>query len=63
MRSNKVEYSIASGMYCKAHDVKFPFCMKKFSCSKIINLRFHVKNEKGESVIGYDMIIFRDLMV
>ena len=25
MRSNKVEYSTASGMYCATHDVKVPF--------------------------------------
>ena len=30
---------------------------------KIINHRFHVDNNKGESGVGYDMIIFRDLMV
>ena len=33
------------------------------SSSKIINNRFHVDNKKGESGIGYDMIIGRDLMV
>ena len=39
------------------------FACRFFSSSKIINHRFHVDNEKGESVIGYDMIIGRDLMV
>ena len=37
--------------------------MTEFSGSKIINHRFHVDNDGGESGIGYDMIIRRDLMV
>ena len=37
--------------------------MSEFSGSKIINHRFHVDNNEGESDIGYDMIIYRDLMV
>ena len=37
--------------------------MPDFSSIKIINHRFHVDNNKGESGIGYDMIIGRDLMV
>ena len=37
--------------------------MLEFFSSKIVNNRFHVDNEKGESGIGYDMIIGRDLMV
>ena len=37
--------------------------MPEFSSSKIINHRFRVDNDKGESVIGYDMIIYRDMMV
>ena len=37
--------------------------MPEFSISKIINHRFHVDNYKGESGVGYDMIIGRDLMV
>ena len=63
MRSNKVEYNTAAGMYCTTHDVKVPFCIPEFSSSKIINHRFHVNNNKGESGICYDMIIGRDLMV
>ena len=63
MRSNKVEYGTAAGMYCKTHDVKVTFCMPEFSISNIINHRLHVYNEKGESGIGYDTIIGRDLMV
>ena len=61
--SNKVEYGTSAGLYCTAHDVKVPFCMPDFSSSKIINHLFHVDNDKDESVIGYDMIIGRDLMV
>ena len=45
------------------HDVKVTFCMPEFSSSKIIEHQFHVKNDKGKSGIGYDMIIGRDLMV
>ena len=37
--------------------------MPEFSSSRIINHRFHVDNDKGESVIGYYMIIGHDLMV
>ena len=63
IRSNKVEYGTAADVYCTMHDVKVPFCMPDFSSSKIINHRFHVGKDKGESVIGYDMIIIRDLIV
>ena len=63
MRSNRVYYSTADGVYCATHDVKVPFFMPEFSGSKIINHRFHVDNDEGESGIGYDMIIGRDLMV
>ena len=37
--------------------------MPEFSSSKIIQHRLHVDNNIGESGIGYDMIIGRDLMV
>ena len=37
--------------------------MPELSSSKINNHHFHVDNEKGDSDIGYDMIIGRDLMV
>ena len=37
--------------------------MPELSGRNIIEHRFHVKNDKGESCIGYDMIIGRDLMV
>ena len=50
-------------MYCTTHDVKVTFCIPELSSSKIINHRFHINNDKGESGIGYDMIIGRDLMV
>ena len=63
MRYNKVEYSTYYGVYCMTHDIKVHFCMPGSSSSKIINNRFHVDNKKGESDIGYDMIIRRDLMV
>ena len=63
MRSNRVEYSTAAGVYCTKHDVKVPFCTTELSGSKITNHRFHVDNDEGESGIGYDMIIGRDLMV
>ena len=63
MRSNKVEYSTADGVYCTTHDVRVPFWMLEFSSRNIINHHFHVDNDKGDSVIGYDIIIGRDLMV
>ena len=47
MRPNKVEYSIAAGVYCTTHDVKVPFCMPEFSSSKIINQCFNVNKDKG----------------
>ena len=62
MRSNSVEYSKAAGAYCTNHDLKVPFCMPILSGSKIINHRFHVDNDEGESCIGYDMIIGREMM-
>ena len=37
--------------------------MPEFYGSKIINHRFHVDNNEGESGIGYDMIIGCDLVV
>ena len=37
--------------------------MPEFSSIKTIHHHFHVKNNKGESGIGYDMIIGRELMV
>ena len=63
MRYNKVEQSTSSGLYCTTHDIKVPFCMPEFYISKIIEHQFHVYNGKSELVIGYDMIIFCDLMV
>ena len=63
MRSDKIEYRTDAGIYCTTHAVKVLFCMPEFSSSKIINHHFYVNNDKGESGIGYDMIICRDLMV
>ena len=63
MQYNKVEYSTESGVYCTTCDVKVPFFSPEFSSSKIINHHFHVDNNKGESSIGYDMIIDCNLMV
>ena len=63
MQSNRVDYSTAAGVYSTTHDVKVPFCMPELSGINIINHRFHVDNDEGESGIGYDMIIGRDLMV
>ena len=57
MRSNKVEYRTSTGVYCTAYEVKVTFGMPEFSISNIINHLFHVDNDKGESSIGYDMII------
>ena len=45
------------------HNVKVPFCMPELSSSKMINHRFYVNNDKGDSGIGYAMIIGRELMV
>ena len=63
MRSNRVEYITAAGVYCTTHNVKVHFCMLEFSGSKIIDHCFHIENNEGESGIGYDMIIGRDMMV
>ena len=63
IRYNKVEQSTAYGVYYTTHYVKVPFCMPEFSSSKIINHRFYIDNDKGESGIAYDMIIVRDRMV
>ena len=61
--SNKLEYSTAAGVYCTTPNVKVPFYMPEFSSSKIINRRFHIDNDKGESGIGYNMFIVGDLML
>ena len=63
MRSNRVEYRTAAGVYYTTHDVKVPFCMPELYESKIINHRFHVDNDEGELGIGYDIIIGRDMML
>ena len=63
MRSNKVEYGTAGGIYFTTNDFKVPFYMPDISSSKIINHHFHVKNDNGYLGIGYDMIIGRDMMV
>ena len=63
IRSNKVEYSAAAGVYCMTHDVKMLFCMPDFSSSKIINHHFLVNNDKGETGVGCDMIIGHNLML
>ena len=63
MQYNKVQYSTASGLYCTTHDVKVPPLMLDFSSINIINHCVYVKNDKFDSGISYDMIIFRDLMV
>ena len=63
MRSNKVECSTATGLYCTTHDVKVTLCMPEFSSSNIIEHHFHINNNKVESVIGYDRIIGHDPMV
>ena len=63
IQSNKVECSKSAGFYYKTHDFKVPLCMPEFSGREIIEHHFLVDNDKGELVIGYDRIIFRDLMV
>ena len=63
MRYNKLEYGTAAELYCTTNDVKVPLCMPEFSRSKTIEHCFHVNNGKGESGIGYDRIIGRDLML
>ena len=63
MRSNKVDYSTATGVYCTTHDVKLSFFMPYFYISNIINHCFHVDTNKGELGIGYAMIIDCDMMV
>ena len=63
MRSNKIKYSTSTGLYCTVHDVMVPFKMPYFYSIKIISHQYHVGNNEGESVVGYYMIIVRDLMV
>ena len=63
MRSNKAEHSTSERPYCTTHDVKVIFCMPYFSSRKIILHRFQFDKNKGESGVGYGMIIGHDLMV
>ena len=48
MRSNKVEYSTAEGLYYTTHDVKVKFCMTEISIRKIIEHILYVDDDKGE---------------
>ena len=63
MCSNKVECIKSAGPYCKMHDANMPFFMPAFGSNRIILHRFHIDKNEGKSVIEYDMIIGRDLMV
>ena len=63
IRSNKAEYSTASGPYRTTHDVKVPFIMPEFSRRNVITRHFHVVNGRGDEGIIYEMIIVRNLMV
>ena len=58
-----VEYSTYTGIYCATYDAKMTFYMPEFSSSNIISHHFHVDKNEGDLVIGYDMIIGRDMMV
>ena len=58
-----MEYSTVAGPYCPTHDVKVKFWISEFSISTIILHRFHIDKNEGESGIGHDMIIWRNLMV
>ena len=48
IKSNKLEYSTAVGLYCKMNDIKMIFCMAEISISKIILHRFHIDNSEGK---------------
>ena len=63
IRSNKVEYSTVSELYCMTHDFKVPFFMPDLSIRKIIFHRFRVDNNEDDPGIGYYMIIGCDLIV
>ena len=63
MYPNRMKYSTAAGPYCMTHDIKVKFCTPEFPSSKIILHHFHVDKNEGESGIGYDMIIGRNLML
>ena len=63
MRSNNVECSTSTGMYCTTNDVRVPFYMPETSTSKITPHRFHVDNNECKLGIRYAMIIGRDLIV
>ena len=40
------------------HDIRVKMCMPDFSGIKIITHQFHVDKEKGDTWIGYEMIIY-----
>ena len=63
MRSDKVYYFTEAGVYCTTHEFKMLFCVPDFYIRKIINHQFHVNNDKGESGIGYDIIIGHELIM
>ena len=63
MWSNKLEYSTVAGFSCTTHVVKVPLCMPQLSSRKIIEHRFRFYSDKGKLDIGYEKIVFHDLMV
>ena len=48
-------------LYSNTNDVKVPFRMSEFSSRKIITHRFHLDNAEGDTGIGYNTTIDREL--
>ena len=63
IKSVKVEYSTALGMYYTMNAIKRSFFMPELSSIRIITHRFHVDDDGFYTCIGYVMIIVQDPMM
>ena len=54
---------MAIGTYYIKHNMKVQFFMPGFSISELRTHIFHIKNEKGETGIGYHIIVAQYIMV
>ena len=60
-RYNEIIYKTDGGEYKNKYDIKIDFTLPEFSETEIINHCFHINSSKDHN-LGYDMIIWRDLM-
>ena len=61
--TNKVECGTAAEMCCTKYHTKMQFFMPYPYDRRIIKYPFYVKNDKGDTGVGYRMAAGQDLMV